>query len=94
MSPKRAARNEKFQRIQSEIAGEMTSQIRSWRQRIGDPNAPDYWTGKRTSFEVKRYDAHHRDDVVSVGVPFCPWPRNECEVPLGPKFNTPQYERA
>jgi len=54
----------------------------------------DYHTGKESEFKMSLYDAMQRADIVdSLGVPYCPWPQAKCEVPLGPRFITPQWDR-
>lgn len=64
---KNAARREKFKKLGAALS------------KIGDPNAPHYYTGRDFAFEMKRYDSNDR--LLH-------------EVPLGPRFGTPQWERS
>jgi hypothetical protein len=77
---KNAERREKFRKIQH-------ATVKA--NRVGDPDIPDYWTGRESSFEMKRCDAQNRDatDLLNKDS------RDRTEVPLGPRFNTPQWER-
>lgn len=79
LSPKEIARRDKFKKL-----GQLISAMKP-----GDPNAPDYHTGRQSSFETKRYDALNRDSED----PLNRTKEDKPEVPLGPRFNTPQWER-
>lgn len=75
---KNTERREKFRKI-----GEAIS-------KIGDPDVRDYRTGGRSEFELKRFDALNRDADDPLNLDG----RDHPEVPLGPRFNTPQWERS
>lgn len=76
---KNAERREKFRNIGAAINLSKT----------GDPNVPDYHTGRPSKFEFKRYDSFNRDteDLLNRDG------EGRTEVPLGPQFRTPQWER-
>lgn len=67
-SPKTEARREKFRKIGQAISA----------MKIGDPDVPDYHTGRDSRFHMARYDSHDKDLH---------------EIPLGPQFKTPQWQR-
>ncbi len=73
----RAARAAKFKAI-----GKAISASPSWHDRVDDSN-------KDQSFELKRYDTQNRDP----DDPLNKDKRTRTEVPLGPRFKTPQDER-
>jgi hypothetical protein len=80
MSPERLARAEKFQKIRQAIS------------KMGDPDVPDYHSGQESKFAMKRYDARQRIEMDEAET-FCYWPRRRVEVPLGPRFASPQWAR-
>lgn len=79
-SPKSEARREKFRKIGQAISA---------MKKVGDPNAPDYHTGKRSSFEMSRFDAQNRDATD----PLNKSGDTRTEIPYGPSFKTPQWSR-
>lgn len=74
---KNAERREKFKRIGAAIG------------KIGNPNIGDYHTGRASSFSMKRFDQKNRDSED----PLNKAQDDRTEVPFGPRFNTPQWER-
>lgn len=82
LSPQRAARQAKFKQIRRAISPPKT----------GDPNVPDYHTGRASKFALKRYDARQRQEEDESGK-LCFWPRRRVEIPFGPNFKTPQFQR-
>ena len=78
VSIKREARREKFRRIGAEIS-----------KLAGDPNVPDYYTGRESHFNIARGDSGSRDPQDPLNTD----QRSRNEIPFGPRFKTPQYER-
>ncbi len=73
----REARAAKFKAI-----GKAISASPSWHDRVDDSD-------KDQAFELKRYDTQNRDPEDPLNTD----KRARTEVPLGPRFKTPQWER-
>ncbi len=82
MSPNRADRQAKFRKL-----GEVISRFKKL---TGDPDAHDYHTGAPVGFEMKRLDSKNRDENDPLNRDGC----ERTEIPLGPRFATPQWQRA
>lgn len=70
LSAKQLAKREAFLKIGKAISA---------MKKIGDPNAPDYFTGKKVHLYVSNGKTHD--------------PKMPHEIPFAPKFKTPQWIR-